>query len=250
MLAFLYCYYVTKLNYFIKGNNKIAYRYDKRSKKNLIFIHGLMSDMNGKKSVFFNNYCKRKNISFLCFDFRGHGRSSGNFIDFGIGDWYQDLKSLISFLNIKKSIIIGSSMGGWVAMLYALHYPKQVSKLIGIAPAPDFTKNLIWKKLSKKEKEKIRSKKIVTKKISKDFSYKYSYKLFHNSKKFFIKDVKKSYRGETIIFHGEKDLTVPNSYNDNLYKNSNFLKLINITVKNADHSMSDKLTLNSIIKYI
>ena len=55
---------MSKLQYFIKGNNKIAYRYYKRSKKNLIFIHGLMSDMNGQKSVFFNNHCRKENISF------------------------------------------------------------------------------------------------------------------------------------------------------------------------------------------
>ena len=238
-----------RFNHFIKGNTKIAYRYNKRSKKSLIFIHGLMSDMNGKKSIFFNNYCKKMNVSFLCFDFRGHGKSSGNFTDFGIGDWFSDLKSLLEYLNINQSILVGSSMGGWVAMLYALNYPKKVSKLIGIAPAPDFTKELIWKSLNSKEKEKIKSNKIVTKKISNNFSYSYSPKLFINSKNFFIKDIKKKYNGQTIFFHGGQDLSVPYNYNDRFYKNSTFLNLTNITVKNADHSMSDKLSLNSIIKY-
>ena len=134
---------MSKLNYLLKGNTKIAYRYYKRSKKSLVFIHGLLSDMNGKKSAYFNDYCRRNKISFLCFDFRGHGKSSGNFLDFGISDWFSDLKSLLKYLNINQSTLIGSSMGGWVAMLYALNYPKKVSKLIGIAPAPDFTKELI-----------------------------------------------------------------------------------------------------------
>ena len=239
-----------RFNYFIKGNTKIAYRYNKRSKKNLIFIHGLMSDMNGKKSIFFNNYCRKMNISFLCFDFRGHGKSSGNFTDFGIGDWFSDLKSLLKYLNINQSIVVGSSMGGWVGMLYALNYPKKVSKLIGIAPAPDFTKDLIWKSLNSKERQKIKSNKILIRKISNDFSYYYSPKLFINSKDFFIKDVKKKYNGQTILFHGSKDLSVPYNYNDRFYKNSTFLNLTNITLKDADHSMSDKLSLNSIIKYI
>ena len=70
----------------------------------MVFIHGLMSDMNGQKSIFFNNYCRKKNFSFLCFDFRGHGRSSGDFVEFGIKDWYEDLKSLINHLNLKNQL--------------------------------------------------------------------------------------------------------------------------------------------------
>jgi len=241
---------VSKLNYFLKGNTKIAYRYYKRSKKSLVFIHGLLSDMNGKKSKYFNNYCRRKKISFLCFDFQGHGKSNGDFENFGIGDWFKNLKDLLNYLKIEQPILVGSSMGGWVAMLYALNYPKKVSKLIGIAPAPDFTKELIWKSLTSKEKQKIKSNKIVTRKVSKDFSYSYSPKLFINSKNFFINDIKKKYSGQTILFHGGQDQSVPYNYNDKFYKNSTFLNLTNITIKNADHSMSDELSLKTIIKYI
>ncbi len=216
----------------------------------MIFIHGLMSDMNGQKSVFFNKYCSKKNISYLCFDFRGHGKSSGEFTDFGIGDWYNDLKGIINFLNLDQFTLVGSSMGGWVAMLYALYHPKKVSKLLGIAAAPDFTKELIWKNFNNKERELIKSKKIVEQKINKNFSYFYSYNLFNNSKNFFIKNIKKKYRGKVILFHGSKDTTVPKNYNDIFYENSNFLNLINITIKNSDHSMSDEFSLENIIKYI
>jgi len=80
--------------------------------------------------------------------------SSGNFTDYGVGDWYEDLCNVIRSLKIDNIILIGSSMGGWVAMLYALRFPKKVKKLIGIAPAPDFTTELIMKELSKIEKKK------------------------------------------------------------------------------------------------
>lgn len=241
---------MSKLNYLITGNNKIAYRYYKRSKKNLVFIHGLMSDMNGQKSTFLNSYCRKKKISFLCFDFRGHGKSSGEFINFGIGDWYDDLKNLLKFLKLKDIILVGSSMGGWVAMLYALNFSKNVDKLIGIAAAPDFTKNLLWKELNQKEKKLIKSKKVVERKISNEFTYYYSFQLFENSKKYFIQDSKKKFIKETILFHGEKDNTIPRKYNDNFYKNSKFSKLVNITIKNSDHSMSDPLSLETISKFI
>ena len=61
-------------------------------------------------------------------------------------------------------------------------YPRKVTKLIGLAPAPDFTERLIWKKLNKKDRESIRSGKVIEKKITKDFSYFYSKELFKRSK--------------------------------------------------------------------
>ena len=64
---------MSKLSFYKKDDVKISYRYYKRSKKTLIFLHGLLSDMSGKKSNFLNNYCKKNKISYLCFDFQGHG---------------------------------------------------------------------------------------------------------------------------------------------------------------------------------
>ena len=119
---------MSKQNFFKKGNLKISYRYYKRSKKTLIFLHGLLSDMSGKKSNFLNNYCRENNISYLCFDFQGHGRSSGEFTNFGISDWYDDLDNIVKYLKIRNFILIGSSMGGWVAIIYALMHPKKITK--------------------------------------------------------------------------------------------------------------------------
>ena len=152
---------MSKLSFYKKDNVKISYRYYKRSKKTLIFLHGLLSDMSGKKSNFLNNYCKKNKISYLCFDFQGHGRSSGEFTNFGISDWYNDLDNIIKYLKIKNFILVGSSMGGWVAITYALIHPRKVTKLIGIAPAPDFTTKLIWKNFNTHQKNKIKNNKIV-----------------------------------------------------------------------------------------
>jgi len=241
---------VPKYEYLNINNNKIAYRYYKRSKKTVIFIHGLKSDMNGKKSIYFNQFCRNKNYSYLCFDFRGHGRSSGEFTEYGIGDWYDDLNKLIKFLNIANPTLIGSSMGGWIAMLFSLKNPKKIQKLIGIAPAPDFTTDLLWKELNEKNKKKIKSNKIVRKIINKDLYYDYSPQLFKNSRKFLIRNINKTFSGETIFFHGGSDYTVPYNYNDKFLKKKNFPQLLFITIKNADHSMSDSYSLKVISKFI
>ena len=229
---------------------KISYKYIKRSKKTVVFLHGLFSDKRGTKSQYLANYCRKKNYSFLCFDFRGHGMSSGNFTDYGVGDWYKDLCNVIKSLKINNIILIGSSMGGWVAMLYALRFPKKVKKLIGIAPAPDFTTDLIMKELTKIEKKRIKMNNIVEKKVSKDFSYKYSPNLFLNSKKHLIKNINKVYKGEVILFHGSEDITVPYNYNNKFFRNKNFPMLINITIRKADHSMSDNFSLKTISSFI
>ena len=206
--------------------------------------------MNGKKSIYFNQFCRNKNYSYLCFDFRGHGKSSGEFTDYGISDWYEDLNILIKFLNIANPILIGSSMGGWVAILFSLKNPKKIQKLIGIAPAPDFTIDLLWKELNEKNKKKIKSNKIVRKIINKDFYYDYSPQLFKNSRECLIRNINKTFNGETIFFHGGSDHTVPYNYNDKFLKKKNFPQLLLITIKNADHSMSDSYSLKTISKFI
>ena len=102
----------------------------------------------------------------------------------------------------------------------------------------------------KKEKKKIKSNQIVEKKVTNDFIYKYSPNLFLNSKDYLIKNLNKTFKGDVILFHGSEDLTVPHNYNDHFYKSKKFPKLINITIKNADHSMSDSLSLRNISIYI
>ena len=210
----------------------------------------MLSDKKGAKSKYIGNYCEKKNYSFLCFDFRGHGMSSGNFTEYGVGDWYADLCNIIKLLKINQCILIGSSMGGWIAMLYALRFPKKVKKLIGIAPAPDFTTDLIMKELTNADIKKIKMNNIVEKKVNKDFTYKYSPKLFLNSKKHLIKNINKVYKGEVILFHGSEDITVPYNYNNKFFRNKNFPMLINITVRKADHSMSDSFSLRTISSFI
>lgn len=176
--------------------------------------------------------------------------SSGVFTEFGVGDWYNDLCKIINLLKINQCTLIGSSMGGWVAMLYALKFPKKVKKLIGIAPAPDFTTDLIIKELTNAEKKKIKMNIVVEKKVNKDFTYKYSPKLFLNSKKYLIKNINKVYNGEVVLFHGSEDFTVPHDYNNKFFKNKNFPKLINLTIRNANHSMSDNFSLKTISNFI
>jgi pimeloyl-ACP methyl ester carboxylesterase len=108
--------------------------------------------MNGIKAQALAGHCRGRNLSFLRFDYFGHGASSGDFRAGSIGRWLEDALAVIDGLTEGPQILIGSSMGGWIALLAALARPERVAALIGIAPAPDFTEDLIWGRLSEAQK--------------------------------------------------------------------------------------------------
>ena len=128
----------------------------------VIFFHGFMSDIEGKKPSSFYKFCKNKGIGFLAFEYSGHGKSSGDFIRGNISRWTDDAKNIIKSKTKKntKLIFIGSSMGSWIALNLFYKFKKQIKGFIGISSAPDFLENLIWKKMNRKVKKIIMEKKI------------------------------------------------------------------------------------------
>jgi pimeloyl-ACP methyl ester carboxylesterase len=119
----------------------------------IVFLGGYASDMTGTKASFLSERCREANLSFLRFDYRGNGGSSGDFRDGTIGRWRDDAEAVLETLTTGPQILIGSSMGGWIALLLARDRPERVKALIGIAAAPDFTEDLMWLKLSPDQKQ-------------------------------------------------------------------------------------------------
>ncbi|MFY9590282.1 alpha/beta hydrolase [Rickettsia endosymbiont of Halotydeus destructor] len=149
---------MNKLHYtpqggFVVYNN---YKIIDKSVPSVIFLHGLMSNMNGDKAVYLMDYCKKNNYNFIAFDNFGHGSASGKFIDQTIGSWLLGLEIILDKLIDDEVILIGSSMGGWVALLAALKFQSKIKALICLAPAPDFTED-IWQNLSKDEQAEMQS---------------------------------------------------------------------------------------------
>ena len=129
--------------YFInKLKQRIAYKTVKGRGVGIIFIHGLNSDMNGKKALILEKYAKKHSLSFIRFDCRGHGKSYGNFEDFTISDWKQDLIDIIDNLTSGPQILVGSSMGGWLMLLAARTRKSRIKGMIGLAAAPDCDNDL------------------------------------------------------------------------------------------------------------
>lgn len=120
----------------------LAYRRQAGRGPGVVFLGGFRSDMTGSKAEALDTFCAIHGTPFLRFDYSGHGASGGRFEDGCISDWAADAAHLVAHLTTGPQVLIGSSMGAWIALLLA----RQASPhaLIGIAPAPDFTQALMW----------------------------------------------------------------------------------------------------------
>ncbi|MDH3376715.1 MAG: lysophospholipase [Gammaproteobacteria bacterium] len=107
-----------------------------------IFIHGFRSDLAGHKSTALARDARRRNRSWLRFDLRGHGRSEGEFESFRISDALDDLLTVLDMVAARPVILVGSSLGGWLAALAATMRPKQIAGMVLIAPAFNFVQTI------------------------------------------------------------------------------------------------------------
>ena len=131
-----------------KDGSTIAYHQTSGKLPGIVFLTGFKSDMMGSKALALESYCQQRGQAFLRFDYTGHGQSSGSFESGFIGQWTDDALYAIDQLTEGPQILVGSSMGGWIMFLVALKRTERIAGLIGIAAAPDFTEDLMWKKLS------------------------------------------------------------------------------------------------------
>jgi len=123
-------------------SRRIAYHQAAGAGPGIVFLGGFRSDMTGTKAVYLEQRALQAGRSFVRFDYSGHGQSSGAFTDGCIGDWLEDTLAVLDALTRGPQVIVGSSMGGWIALLVARARPDRVAGLVGIAAAPDFTDSL------------------------------------------------------------------------------------------------------------
>lgn len=118
----------------------IAYRYRPGRGPTIVFLPGYKSDMEGEKATALDAWAAREARAMLRFDYSGCGASEGSFADHTLDDWCDDALDLIAaFAASGPLVIVGSSMGGWIALLVALALPGQVRAIVAVAAAPDFT---------------------------------------------------------------------------------------------------------------
>ena len=114
--------------------------------------------MTGTKANALHDYCVRTGHAYLRFDYSSHGQSEGSFEDGTIGQWARDAMAVLDQLTIGPQILVGSSMGGWIALLVARARSERITGLIGLAAAPDFTEDLMWADFDEDIREELRTK--------------------------------------------------------------------------------------------
>ncbi|MEI4232915.1 alpha/beta fold hydrolase [Roseovarius sp. D22-M7] len=136
---------------------RIAYNDSPGTGPGLVFLGGFKSDMEGTKALWLEDWARDAGRAFLRFDYSGHGQSSGAFTDGTIGGWAADARAVIDAVTTGPQILVGSSMGGWIALLLARAMPDRVAGLVTVAAAPDFTEDSIWAGLDADQRETLMS---------------------------------------------------------------------------------------------
>jgi len=222
--------------------------HDQKNATYIVFLHGFMSNLEGKKPKTFLNFAKRNKMGFLALEYSGHGKSSGKFTDGNISKWTKETTQIIKKIVKKnKIILIGSSMGAWIALNQFKYFKKQINGFLGIGSAPEFLEGLMWNKFSKKMKEEIKKFGIINLKHG-DYEYPITFQLIKDGRKNKILK-KKIYENVKItMVHGTKDKSVPINYSRKVLKIFRNAKKKLVIAKNGDHSLSSPRWLSLLKK--
>ena len=231
---------------------KIAYHKLESSKSDsklpgVVFLGGLASDMEGTKAKHLETWSKDSGNSFIRFDYTGHGKSNGLFSEGSIDSWFEDAISVLDDLTSGKQILVGSSMGGWIAFLLAKHRPHRVHALIGIAAAPDFTEDYMWKGFDDKQRMQIMEEGFIYQESEySEEPYKISKNLIVNSRKHLVLREKLILPFPVRLLQGTDDTDVPVDVAIRLLEHLESPNAKLEIVKGADHSFSSESCLKLI----
>ena len=205
---------MTNYNYYkISKSKKIRYlKHSQNNKLYIVFLHGFMSDLEGKKPKHFLKFAIKKKIGFLALEYSGHGKSSGKFTDGNISKWSKETSILINKI-VKKNdfILIGSSMGAWISLNQFRIYNEQIKGFLGIGSAPEFLEKLMWNKFTKVMKKKISSEGIIYLKHG-NYEYPITLQLIKDGRKNKVLNKIVYQKLNVTMIHGEKDESVPKVY--------------------------------------
>jgi esterase/lipase len=230
------------------SGQQLAYSFIRGTGPTVIFLGGFKSDMEGSKAIFLEKWAKKRNRSFLRFDYSGHGQSSGDFLNLGIGDWCNNAKQIIGLTENNGIILVGSSMGGWIALLLSRELGSRLKGLITIAAAPDFTEESMWKNFTEDQKKEVLNKGVLY--LPSDYGepYPITRYLIENGRQNLVLCEPLELTCPVRLMQGTEDTAVTRETALKLFDHINADDLSLFFKRGADHSFSDQGCLEILEK--
>ena len=221
------------------GGATIAYREMTGKTPTVIYCGGYHSDMTGSKAVALSAWCRDFGHAYIRFDYQGHGVSSGEFTDGSIGLWRDDALSILDQTTTGPVVLVGSSMGAWIALLIALKRPDRISGMVLLAPAVDFTIELMWNKFDTDIRNAIENKGFWNRPSEfEDEAYPITLKLIEESRAHLLLHAPIAFPGPVHILYGLADEVVPLDHVMRTVEAIASSALTVTLVKGGDHRLS------------
>lgn len=219
-------------------DRRLAYHLTAGSGPGVVFLGGFKSDMTGTKALHLQAWAEATGRAFLRFDYSGHGQSSGDFLDGCIGDWAEDAIAAITALTEGPQILVGSSMGGWIALLAAKALASRVAGLVGIAAAPDFTEDSMWAAFSDTQKAELARGRVELPSDYSDAPYVITRRLIEDGRQRLVLRDPLALPFPVRLLQGTADTDVPPAVALRLMEHAESPDLRLTLVKGADHRFS------------
>jgi pimeloyl-ACP methyl ester carboxylesterase len=226
---------------FLSASRGVSIAYHRIAGKSptIVFMGGFMSDMTGAKALAVEAFARQSGHACLRFDYRGHGASSGRFEDGTIGRWSADALTAVDALTTGPLVLVGSSMGGWIALLTQRARPEGVRALVLIAPAPDFTESLIQAELSAEHRAELeRAGVVYVPSPYGDRPTPITRALIEDGRNHLVLGGPIAFDGPARILHGMLDPDVPWRHSLNLVDRLTTGDVRLVLVKDGDHRLS------------
>lgn len=232
------------------SGRKLAYDHVAGTGPTHIFLGGFRSDMTGTKAAHLADWARDLDVDFLRFDYSGHGASSGDFLDGCISDWAADAADIITACATPPYTLVGSSMGGWIALLLARQMPELIQRLVTIAAAPDFTEDLMWSGFSDAQKSELNAKGAVQIPSDYEAPYAITRRLIEDGRKNLVLQSPLHLPFPTDFLQGTHDPDVPQSHAIRLFDHVTGPNIRLTLVKEADHRFSSPQCLALITQTV
>ena len=218
---------------------RLAFRFHAgTSGKTFVWLCGFKSDMSGTKVTVLEAWARRAGHGFLAFDYSGHGLSDGAFEDGTVTAWREDALAVIEAQTQGELILVGSSMGGWMALLAAQALSARVTAMVLIAPAPDFTDKLIWPEFDAAAQAQIMAEGMTLRPSDYGAPYPITRALIEDGRRWNLLDAPIVFSGAVRILQGMQDGDVPWQHALRLVEALDGGDVALTLIKDGDHRLS------------